>query len=264
VSEPAHSITEAIVGADGPAICGYVTAGYPTRDRFIEILSAVSEAADVVEVGIPFSDPMADGLTIQQASHVALQQGINLDIVFDILEGVELGAPHVFMGYYNPFLAYGLERLSERMAAVGTSGLIIPDLPVEESHQVIELLEPAGLGLIQLVAPTTPPERLVRLASASRGFVYAVTTKGTTGGATKFDPDVLAYLDRVAQASDLPVLAGFGVRERAQVDQLAAHVDGVVVGSALIDAIDRGDDPAGFIQGLRGGGGAMTTAAVGK
>lgn len=251
MSEPADAITTAIERADGHAICAYLTAGYPSPGRFPEILESVAAAADVVEVGIPFTDPMADGQTIQQASHHALMEGINLDIVFEILADTELEAPHVFMGYYNPFLAYGLDRLVERMAGVGTSGLIVPDLPLEESGGLTAMLESRGLGLVQLVAPTTPQERLRKLAAASRGFVYAVTTKGTTGGATAFSPEVLGYLDRVAEASDLPVLAGFGVRERDQVAQLAGHVDGVVVGSALIDAIDRGDDPAEFLNGLR-------------
>lgn len=251
MSDPGSAITQAITAADGPAVCGYVTAGYPDPDSFIPILEGVARAADVVEVGIPFSDPMADGLTIQQASHVALQHRVNLEMVFEILEGLDLDAPHVFMGYYNPFLAYGLERLVERMAAVGTAGLIIPDLPHEESGAVTGLLEEHGLGLIQLVAPTTPPERLARLAAVSRGFVYAVTTKGTTGGVGEFDTSVLDYLDRVKTVAPLPVLAGFGIRDRRQVEELSDHVDGVVVGSALIDAIDRGDDPAVFIEGLR-------------
>lgn len=251
MSEAAAAITAAIRGADGHALCAYLTAGYPDLDRFPQILESVAGVADVVEVGIPFTDPMADGQTIQQASHHALMQGINLDVVFSILETASLQTPHVFMGYYNPFLAYGLDRLVDRMSEVGTSGLIVPDLPLEESAELTGMLESRGLGLIQLVAPTTPAQRLRKLAQASRGFVYAVTTKGTTGGATSFDGAVLDYLDRVASVSDLPVLAGFGVRERAQVAELSGHVDGVVVGSALIDAIDRGDDPAEFLRGLR-------------
>lgn len=251
MSEPAAPITAAIESAGGSAVCAYITAGYPSPDAFAGLLSAVARAADVVEVGIPFTDPMADGQTIQRASHAALTHGVNLDLIFSTLESVELDAPHVFMGYYNPFLAFGLERLVDRMVEVGTSGLIVPDLPLEESADITTSLEKRGLGLIQLVAPTTPPERLRKLAGASRGFVYAVTTKGTTGRATSFDSEVLGYLDRVKEASQLPVLAGFGVRERAHVAELCRHVDGVVVGSALIDAIDRGDDPAEFIDGLR-------------
>lgn len=251
MSEPAGAVTAAIEETDGHAICAYLTAGYPDSGAFPGILASVAKVADVVEVGVPFTDPMADGQTIQHASHEALVQGMNLDRIFETLDSLDLDAPHVFMGYYNPFLAFGLDRLVERMSAVGTSGLIVPDLPIEESAELSGMLESEGLGLIQLVAPTTPEGRLRKLAAASRGFVYAVSTKGTTGGATTFDDEVLDYLDRVKTVSELPVLAGFGVRERSQVSQLSGHVDGVVVGSALIDAIDRGDDPAGFLAGLR-------------
>jgi tryptophan synthase alpha chain len=253
MSEPAAAVTAAIDEAEGPALCAYLTAGYPDLDRFPSVLESVAGVADVVEVGIPFTDPMADGQTIQQASHAALSHGVNLDVIFSMLAEMDLAAPHVLMGYFNPFLAYGFDRLVGRMAEVGTAGLIVPDLPLEESGDLIEMLEPRGLGLVQLVAPTTPPDRLRKLAEASRGFVYAVTTKGTTGRAITFDEDVLAYLDRVKEAARLPVLAGFGVRERSQVLELSAHVDGVVVGSALIDAIDRGEDPARFVSGLRAG-----------
>jgi tryptophan synthase alpha chain len=251
VTEHITSVTSAIEVAGGKAICAYLTAGYPGLDSFPEILTSVAASADVVEVGVPFTDPMADGQTIQQASHQALVNGVNLDYIFNTLDDADLDAPHLLMGYYNPFLAYGLDRLVDRMSQAGTSGLIVPDLPLEESAELTVLLEARGRGLVQLVAPTTPAERLARLAEASRGFVYAVTTKGTTGRTTRFDAEVLAYLDRVKSASSLPVLAGFGVRERAQVEALAGHVDGVVVGSALIDAIDREEDPATFLDGLR-------------
>lgn len=251
MSDGIGSVTTAVADADGLAICAYVTAGYPTLEAFPAMLAKVAAAADVVEVGIPFTDPMADGQTIQRASHRALTLGVNLDYVFDVLDGAELAAPHLLMGYYNPFLAYGLDRLVSRMAETGTAGLIVPDLPLEESAELSGLLEDNGQGLVQLVAPTTPDQRLSTLARASRGFVYAVTTKGTTGSTTVFDPEVLAYLDRVKAAATLPVLAGFGVRERSQVAALAGHVDGVVVGSALIDALDRGDHPGRFLDGLR-------------
>lgn len=245
------AVNSAIRAAGGHAICAYLTAGYPDLDSFPRILAEVAAVSDVVEIGVPFTDPMADGQTIQQASHHALEQGVNLDYIFDTLDDADLEAPHLLMGYYNPFLAYGIDRLVSRMTDAGTCGLIVPDLPIEEGAELSDALEAEGMGLVQLVAPTTPEERLRRVASASRGFVYAVTTRGTTGSTTRFDEEVLDYLDRVSEASELPVLAGFGVRERSQVAELAGHVDGVVVGSALIDAIDRGDDPAGFIQGLR-------------
>ena len=251
MSEPAQAVTGAIIGAGGPAICAYLTAGYPGLESFPDILTAAAGAADVIEIGVPFTDPMADGQTIQQASHRALTKGVNLDYIFDTLETVDLDTPHLLMGYYNPFLAYGLDKLLDRMGEVGSAGLIVPDLPLEEGAEVMSRLEDRGKGLVQLVAPTTPDDRLVILAGASRGFVYAVTTKGTTGSSKVFDQDVFDYLDRVASVASLPVLAGFGVRSQSQVAALAGHVDGVVVGSALIDAIDRGEDPASFLDGLR-------------
>ena len=251
MSERIDDVTRAIETAGGHAICAYVTAGYPSLEAFPAVLAAVAGAADVVEVGVPFTDPMADGQTIQKASHQALEGGVNLDYVFSTLGEADLAAPHLLMGYYNPFLAFGIDRLVDAMADSGTAGLIVPDLPFEESGDLTTALETRGQGLVQLVSPTTPDSRLARLATTSRGFVYAVTTKGTTGSTTRFDAEVLEYLDRVKAVSELPVLAGFGVRERSQVVALSGHVDGVVVGSALIDAIDRGEDPGVFLEGLR-------------
>lgn len=251
MSDRIDEVTRAIEAAGGHAICAYVTAGYPSLEAFPAVLAAVAGAADVVEVGVPFTDPMADGQTIQKASHEALERGVNLDYVFSTLGEADLEAPHLMMGYYNPFLAFGLDRLVEAMDDAGTAGLIVPDLPMEESGDLSTALGTRGQGLVQLVSPTTPDQRLARLAATSRGFVYAVTTKGTTGSTTRFDADVLDYLDRVKAVSDLPVLAGFGVRERSQVVALSGHVDGVVVGSALIDALDRGEDPGEFLEGLR-------------
>ena len=249
----ATAITEAIESANGPAICAYLTAGYPTLDLFPELLRSVARSADVVEVGVPFTDPMADGLTIQRASHVALNNGVNLNWIFDLLSDKSMGlsSPHLLMGYYNPFLARGLERLGESMTRSGTSGLIVPDLPIEESGPLAGVLSQRQMALVQLVTPTTPPARLQRLSDVSDGFVYAVTTTGVTGGDIDLSSEDVAYLERVREGSPLPVLAGFGIRSVSQVAMLASHTDGVVVGSALINAIDRGEDPGLFIDSLR-------------
>lgn len=245
-------ITSAIEEASGPAICAYVTAGFPDLETFPGILRSVASAADVVEIGVPFTDPMADGLTIQRASHVALENGVTLRWILDLLEAEgSLEAPILLMGYYNPFLKFGLEELGEALSSAGVAGLIVPDVPHEESGSIRAVLEPRGLGLVQLVTPTTSEERLAALAAASQGFVYAVTTTGVTGGNVDFAASDLEYLARVRAASSLPVLAGFGIRERRQVEALAPHVAGVVVGSALIDAIEAGDDPGEFLTGLR-------------
>ena len=251
MSELRTSITDAIGTANGGAICAYLTGGYPSPEHFADTLTSVARTADVVEVGIPFSDPMADGLTIQESSRVALDHGTTLTSIFEVLESLDLDAPHVLMGYFNPFMAFGLERLSDRMIECGTAGLIIPDLPLEESADLRALFGDRGLALIQLIAPTTPADRIERLAEASGGFVYAVASTGTTGGSTEFDQETLDYLDGVKAVSELPVLAGFGVRNSQQVERLRRHVDGVVVGSALIDAIEEGRDPGEFLSSLR-------------
>lgn len=249
----AKTVTAAIESSDGPAICAFVTAGYPTPELFADVLVSVAGVADVLEIGVPFTDPMADGLTIQEASRVALQQGATLDWLFELLGRMEgrLEAPHLLMGYYNPFLAHGLDALAEAMVSAGTSGLIVPDLPLEESGPLLGVLDPVGLALIQLVTPTTSSQRLKRIAAAASGFLYAVTTTGVTGGMSGLAPGTLQYLDRVKSASPVPVLAGFGVRTADQAALLGEHVDGVIVGSALIESLDRAEDPAVFLGGLR-------------
>jgi len=246
-----QAITAAIRQATGTAIGAYVTAGYPTLDAFPAILASVARSADVVEIGVPFTDPMADGLTIQNASHVSLSNGVTLEWIFELLGNTAMSAPHVLMGYYNPFLAFGLDRLGKTLADSRTSGLIVPDLPLEEGTPIRQVLQPAGLALVQLVAPSTSPERLRLIADGADGFVYAVTMTGVTGSEVELPQESLQYLDRVRSVSSLPVMAGFGVRNRDQVAALSPHVDGVIVGSALIEAIGRGEDPGAFLDSLR-------------
>ena len=248
----AAAITGAIAASAGPAICAYVTAGFPSLEAFPDVLRSVAAAADLVEVGVPFTDPMADGLTIQASNRAALSAGVTLEWIFDLLEAEHrhLEAPHLLMGYYNPFLIHGLERLASSLARSGTSGLIVPDLPLEECGPIGEALSPGSRALVQMVAPTTPLRRLERLTAASAGFVYAVTTTGVTGQ-VDLDPADLDHLARVKHAATLPVLAGFGIRSRRQVAAVARFVDGVVVGSALIEVIENGEDPGEFLRGLR-------------
>ena len=248
-----QAITATIETAPGPAICAYVTAGYPSLDSFPDILRSVADSADLVEIGVPFTDPMADGLTIQRASHIALKNGVTLQWILDLLNDLatDLSSPRLLMGYYNPFLAFGLDRLGFAMRSTATSGLIVPDLPLEENRPMRVVLEPRGLALVHLATPTTPRDRLARLATSDGGFLYAVTTTGVTGGDAPVASETLSYLDQVRSAVTLPVLAGFGVRSHDQVQVLSDHVDGVVVGSALIEAIDRGEDPGAFLEQLR-------------
>jgi tryptophan synthase alpha chain len=236
------------------ALVAFLTGGFPDRRRFHESLAAVADVADVVEIGVPFTDPMADGVTIQRASHAALVAGFTLASLLDELAAIRPRprAPLLLMSYLNPLLAYGLERLPEAAAAAGVSGFIIPDLPHEESAELRVPFDRAALALVQMVTPVTPPARLEMLCADARGFVYAVTMTGTTGRNVAVPDDVLGYLDRVRAASSIPVCAGFGIRGRAQVERLAGHVDGVIVGSALVEVIERGGDPVAFLRELRG------------
>jgi tryptophan synthase alpha chain len=238
----------------GPALVAYLTAGFPKKERFGADLKRVAASADVVEIGVPFTDPMADGMTIQRASHAALAQGVTLAWILG-----ELGAlaprpavPLLLMSYLNPLLAFGLERLPRAARAAGVAGVIVPDLPYEECADLKQALEAEGVGLVQMVTPVTPPERLAMLCGAAQGFVYAVTMTGTTGKSVAAVPDeVLDYLARVRAVAPIPVCAGFGIRSREQVARLRGHVDGVVVGSALVEVLERGQDPAAFLGGLR-------------
>jgi tryptophan synthase alpha chain len=240
--------------AGRPALIPFITAGYPEPADFITTLKAVAEVGDVVEVGIPFSDPMADGMTIQRSSFEALQKGVSLKWIFDQLDSVqgEIDAPMVMMSYLNPLLAFGYDALAERALAAGVCGFIVPDLPFEESDEIREALEVKGLGLIQLVTPATPDARLKMLCDASRGFVYAVTITGITGGGTGLPADLAGYLDKVAKVSALPVCAGFGIREAGDVAAVGKHAAGAIVGSALVEVLERGEDPQPFLQSLRG------------
>lgn len=234
-----------------PALVAYLTAGFPDRSTFPDVLRSVAQVADAVEIGVPFTDPMADGLTIQRTSQVALQQGVTLRWILDMLASVgRLEAPVLLMSYLNPLMAYGWDRLTDRAAEVNVAGFIVPDLPWEECQPVRGRIEDAGMALVQLVSPLTPEPRLETLCAASHGFVYAVTTTGTTGGEGNTE-GIGDYLRRVARHATVPVCAGFGIRSARQVRQLAPHVDGVVVGSALLEVIERGEDAARFLRELR-------------
>lgn len=253
---PADTIAAAIrAGASSglPALVAYLTAGFPTRRAFEDALSQAEEVADVVEVGVPFSDPMADGLTIQHSSRIALEQGTTLEWALDVIAARRSPArvPILLMSYLNPLLSYGLTRLAPDSRRAGVAGFIIPDLPFEECGDLRSTLDAEGLALVQMVTPVTPPTRLAILARESRGFVYAVTMTGTTGRAVAADDELIAYLERVRGAADLPVCAGFGIRSANQVRALAGHADGCIVGSALVEVLGNGQDVAGFLRGLK-------------
>jgi tryptophan synthase alpha chain len=250
---PADRISTAIRGArGGTAIVAFITAGYPQREKFREHLAQIGNEADVVEIGVPFTDPMADGMTIQRSSREALRQGVSLRWLLEELTAMPRPkAPLVLMSYLNPLLAFGFEKLAALSVKAGVCGFIIPDLPYDEGEDLRAALAPHGLALIQMVTPVTRPERLEKLCSASQGFVYAVTMTGTTGRTASVPGEVARYLDEVGAVSKLPVCAGFGIRSHEQVEQLHGHVAGVIVGSALVEVLENGQDPAAFLKSLR-------------
>jgi tryptophan synthase alpha chain len=235
-----------------PAIVAFMTAGFPLAEKFREHLLAVAAGADVVEIGVPFTDPMADGMTIQRSSQAALKQGVSLRWILGELAAMQRpAAPLVLMSYLNPLLQYGYERLAVDAASAGVCGFIVPDLPFDEGAELRAALAKTGVALVQMVTPVTTPTRLAEVCAASEGFVYAVTMTGTTGKNVAVPDTVLDYLDQVTAASPVPVCAGFGIRSREQVEKLRGHVAGVVVGSALVEVLERGEDPTAWLQGLR-------------
>ena len=252
-AEKIESILKKINRNNETALVPFFTAGYPRLDSFASDLINISKVGDVVEIGVPFSDPMADGMTIQRSSHQALINGVSLKWIFDQIEAVsdQLQAPLVMMSYLNPLLAFGYEELAQRAKKVGIGGFIVPDLPLEESYELQSSLENIGLGLIQLITPATPIDRMVDLCAASKGFIYAVTMTGITGSDSGLATNLAKYLDQICGITDLPVCAGFGVRSAEDVKMIGRHAAGAIVGSALVEVMEREEDFVGFLERLR-------------
>ncbi|HVR88624.1 MAG TPA: tryptophan synthase subunit alpha [Candidatus Limnocylindria bacterium] len=241
------------------AVVIYLMVGCPSRAETAALLdAAVDGGADLIELGVPFSDPLADGATVQRASEQALRNGVTLaDCVAESKRLVTArDLPALLMGYTNPFLRYGLDRFASDARAAGLAGVIVPDLPAEESAPFDAALGPAGLARIDLYAPTTPDARLARLVPRSRGFVYCVSLTGVTGARQALASDVAAFVGRVRPHAAVPVALGFGISTPEHVAALRGLVDGVVVGSAAIDRINAAtsDRPGAlrtFVASLR-------------
>ncbi|HAA89726.1 MAG: Tryptophan synthase alpha chain [Thermoanaerobacterales bacterium 50_218] len=237
----------------------YVCAGDPDLETTSHLIPALSAAgADIIEIGVPFSDPIADGPTIQAASQRALSSGTNMRKVLELLEEVrsrDENLPLLLMTYYNPVFRYGIEEFAAQLQEKGGDGLIVPDLPVEEAAPLRSALHERGLTLIPLVAPTTPEVRLRTILEKAQGFVYCVSLTGVTGARSRLPDYLRDYLQMVRKTTDLPLLVGFGVSTPDQAAQLAPLADGVVVGSALIEAFRRSglDGAVRLVQGLRAG-----------
>lgn len=234
------------------ALVPYITAGHPHPEATVAVMHALVEAgADVIELGIPFSDVMADGPVIQQACSTALRHGTTLQRVLAMVAEFRRTDPHtpvVLMGYMNPLERYGIDDVAAHAAAAGVDGLLIVDCPVEESGDTVPVLQAVGLHQIFLVAPTTSDRRLRRIAEAASGFIYFVSLKGVTGAASLDLASLQLPLERIRAHSRLPVAVGFGIRTPEQAAGVAELADAVVIGSALVEALDRTQDTAAAIR----------------
>lgn len=234
---------------DRAALVGYLPAGFPDMETSLAAVRALAEAgADVVEVGVPYTDPLMDGPVIQRAATRALAGGFRLSRVFDLVRAVrEAGAVPVVMSYWNPVLHYGPERFAADLAAAGGAGMITPDLVPDEADAWLEAAEAHDLDPVFLVAPSSTDARLRSTTQACRGFVYVASTMGVTGTRATVGGAAATLVERVRAVTDLPLCVGLGVSDGAQAHEVAAFADGVIVGSALVRAVD--EDPT--LEGLR-------------
>ncbi len=249
---PATKITQAFqrAGQEGRgALIPYFMCGYPSAQESIDIILAAAEGgADIIELGMPFSDPLADGATVQHAGHIALERGMSINGCMEVARQVSAksAVPLLLMGYYNPVLAYGLARFCETASASGVCGLIIPDLPPEEAAPLQAEAQRYGLGLVFMIPPTTSNERIARIAkiaaSGAGSFVYCVALSGVTGSRTELPQHLRSFIARVRDYTkqyQLPLVVGFGLSTPAHIAEVTSYAEGAAVGSALVNLIDR-------------------------
>ena len=241
----------------------FVTLGYPDMATSEEMAVAILGAgADMLELGIPFSDPLADGPTVQKTSFRALENGTTLRGALDSLRRIRsrgINAPLIFMGYLNPFLNYGMEKFAEEASEAGMDGIIIPDLPPEEAPPYQAMLAAHDIHLIPLLAPTSTDSRIEQACKQASGFIYCVSVTGVTGARSELSGGVEGLARRIREHTDLPILVGFGVSRREHVENISRFADGAVVASAMLDDVSRvpiedaAETAARFVRQLRGG-----------
>lgn len=242
------------------ALMPYFTLGYPDVETSLAIIEAIAPYSDLLELGVPFSDPLADGPTVQHSTQVSLENGTTtascLEMVRELRRrGVQ--TPVVLMGYVNPILAYGEDRYARDAKAAGANGFIVPDLPPEEAKDFDEEAAKAGLSLIPFLAPTSSPDRIDRVTAQARGFIYLAIVTGVTGARSHMRTDLSDLVDRVRAKTAVPLAVGFGISTPTQAAEAGQLADGVIVGSALINAVNAAEDKVGaavqFVKSLREG-----------
>lgn len=230
----------------------YLTAGFPSLKESIQNMRLLSESgADIIEIGVPFSDPVADGPTIQYSSQIALENGVTLKMILEEIKKLRVDIPLVLMSYLNPLLAYGKEILFKDMREAKLSGIIIPDLPAEEAEEWVSLSKSYDIDFIFLVAPTSSEKRIKQSAERSEGFIYCVSIAGTTGVREELPTGLLEFIQRVRNVTDKPIAVGFGISRPDQVTALWGKADGVIIGSRIIDVMRQGGNIKETVKKLK-------------
>jgi len=239
------------------ALIAYVTVGYPSVEMTLEAVPLLVDCGcDIIELGIPFSDPLADGATIQEASYRALLNGVTPEVCLEVAATLRdrTEVPIVFMSYYNPILRFGPDSFCRASTEAGIDGFIVPDLPPEEGNELEQLSRARGLHLSYLLAPTSTEERINLVTQRSSGFIYLVSLSGVTGARQSISSELDAFVSRVRQKTSLPLCVGFGISTAEQASHVASMADGVIVGSRIVQLL-AGDDPIpnmkSFVTGLR-------------
>jgi len=251
-----RSLTEVFETArreDRSALIGYLPAGFPTAERSVELITAMVEGGvDIIEVGLPYSDPLMDGPDIQAAVELALREGATTDVVLDVVEQVSgAGATAVVMSYWNPIERFGIERFADRLADAGGHGVITPDLTPEEAGPWIAATQRRDLDRIFLVAPSSTDDRIAQVEAVTSGFLYAASTMGVTGARTQVSSAAPEIVGRSRSLTHLPIAVGLGVSTGAQAAEVAGYADGVIVGSAFVRLILQAPDQAGAVAAVR-------------
>lgn len=235
------------------ALITYITAGFPDMEETVRLVDVMTNAgADIIELGIPYSDPLADGPVLQRASAKALEKGVKVCDIFNAVRTIRENSdiPLVFLSYYNTMFKYGAERFLRESKEAGIDGLVIPDLPLEERSEISDETRKTGLNLIPLVAPTSH-ERIKEIVKDASGFVYCVSTTGVTGARKRLDTDIAEYMKEVAGYTTLPRAIGFGVSGPDMARMLKEHCEGIIVGSAIVRLVEESMDVSGFVNGIR-------------
>jgi tryptophan synthase alpha chain len=246
---------EHLAASNRRALILYLTIGFPQRESALELVPQLIEAgADMIELGVPFSDPIAEGVTIQRATQQALKNLVNTPYCLETARtlrerGVEV--PLLFMGYLNPVLQYGVERFCADAEVAGVDGIILPDLPPEESEELQAACRAHSLDLIMFLSPTSTESRIAHVTEHATGFIYCVSLTGVTGARAELSPKLLSFLQRVRPRTHTPLAVGFGISKPEHARQVAQIADGVIVGSALLNVIEQGSDVQDFVRGLR-------------